>query len=324
MIDKLDLGLPRVTLLQPAVNDFIRESAAFQNSARRSSSKYYGTVVDLHPMGIDALLNLGLEFPASHEGEGKLEVFDTGTKTFSEICDHISSVIDGPIDDLKVMRIDLCADIFGVPVSWFAEKLRMKYKRLARTIAPITNERLGMAGIQTIYAGKRPNIFRVYDKIAEAKQQLKSKVRKLHLRPGELSLKELFGYSESDVLTRLESQLGGGRIPREIATFGQLRAALPAFNPFVRLEILNGTGADIPTIEQSSLDEWLKGEMLRRLHEEMGEQHFSRWLAAKSNGNAARYKRTYANYLYPDFDGKVTSDLVYQIYRQSVEKQLTG
>ena len=47
-----------------------------------------------------------------HEGEHKLELFRHGSEALSaSLSAQIERTIEGPIDDLELMRIDLCADI---------------------------------------------------------------------------------------------------------------------------------------------------------------------------------------------------------------------
>ena len=56
------------------------------------------------------------------------------------------------------------------------------------------------------------------------------------------------GIPESGVtLTRVERQMGGGRVPAHIDTFGKLKASA-AFNPFDRLDFL-AAGVQEPRIE---------------------------------------------------------------------------
>jgi len=175
MIDKLELRLPRLTLFCPLVREFIAESRYFPNSSRTMGSGRYEWVTDLRPIGIDALLHLSLKRKENdpHEGEHKLELLDTGKKTFSEIEAQIDSVIERSSSDLEIMRIDLCADMVGIPIQWFLSRLRVKYKRFAHEIGQLKAQRIGKQGVQTISAGKRPNMLRAYGKVAEYNEQLR-------------------------------------------------------------------------------------------------------------------------------------------------------
>ena len=292
MIDKLELRLPAMTTFHPEVREFIGESLHFANSSRTMKSGRYEWVTDLRPIGRDALLHCGLKRRDNepHKGEHKLELLDTGKKGFSGLIGLVEATIEGAVDDLDVMRIDLCADIHGTPMDWFLSRLRIKFKRIAYEIGELKYQRVGKAGIQTLSGGKRPNMVRVYNKIAEYLDQLKKLQRKRSKDADLLTLESEFGVSETDVITRVERQFGGGRIPIVIDSFSRLRG-LPNFNPFTNIESLNGSGAKVPSILDCGLDVWLTGTRLQQMQNEMGEQQFRRWLSANSSGNAARYMK---------------------------------
>jgi hypothetical protein len=325
VIDKLDLRLPRVTLFRAEPREFMLESRHFENSSRTLTSGRYEWVSDLRPVGIDARLNYSLkrEEMDPHEGESKLEIFDAGTKPFSELAAVIERTIEGPIDDLEVMRIDLCADICEVPVDWFLNRARVKFKRVCYQMGEAKFSLIGKAGIQTIAAGKRPNMVRIYDKVAEYREQLKRLNRKRGYDAEELTLKSEFGISDQATITRVERQFGGGRIPQQIDAFGKL-ANLPAFDPFTNLEIVNGTAASVPTRNECGFDEWIKGMFLRERQEEMGRQQFNRWLNVESSGNGTRYRKKYGAFLDPSFDDRLTVDTLFAAYRESVTKRLAA
>jgi hypothetical protein len=285
----------------------------------------YSWVTDLRPVAIDGLLHFGLkrEERDPHEGEHKFELMDSGDKPYSEIVGQLESTIEGPLSDLEIMRIDLCADMFGIPIDWFFNRLRVKFKRIAHEIGTLKAQRIGKLGIQTLSSGKRPNIFRAYDKVAEYRKQLRDRKRKKSCDADEITLESEFGVSDKAVITRLEQQIGGSRIPAEIGHFARL-SRLPEFNPFRRIEILNGTAARVPTIRECDFGKWLMGTRLRELQDEMGIQQFHRWLSSHSNGNSARWRRDYSEFLQPNGDDLVTADTVFQTYRQSVMKQLAA
>lgn len=325
MIDKLELRLPRMTLFRPPVREFMLESRHFENSTRTMGSGRYEWVSDLRPVGIDALLHYGLKRKEGdpHEGEHKLELLDTGTKSYSGIVAEIEGTVESAIDDLDVMRIDLCADLYEVPVEWFLPRVRVKFKRVAYEMGILKYQKIGKAGIQTITAGKRPNIVRIYDKVAEYSEQLRRLKRKQSRDADEITLKSEFGISEQATITRVERQFGGGRIPREIDCFGKL-SNLPDYQPFGNIEIMNGNGAKVPTVKKCGLDVWLTGTRLRELQDEWGQQQFRRWMSKRSNGNAARYLKRYSDFLQPSQDSLVTTDSLYETYRESVTRQLAA
>jgi hypothetical protein len=323
MIDKLELRLPALSLFRPAVREFMLESRHFKNSSRTNGSGRYEWVTDTRPVGIDALLHFGLKRQENdpHEGEHKLESLDTGKKGYSVLVAQIEGTVEGAINDLEIMRIDLCADLHGIPVEWFLGRARVKYKRIAHEIGVQKWQRIGKAGIQTLSAGKRPNMVRFYDKVAEYEDQLRRLQRKRSRDAEGLTLEGEFGVSEDAVITRVERQFGGHRIPVLIDCIGRL-SRLPEFNPFTSVEICNGNGARVPTIPECGLDMWLAGTRLCQLQNEMGEQLFHRWLSANSSGNASRYRKRYSDFVNPDRDIIVTAQTIFETYRESVVKQL--
>jgi hypothetical protein len=323
MIDKLELRLPRMTLFQPGPREFMLESRHFPNSTRTMPSGRYEWVTDLRPIGIDGLLHFSLKRKEHdpHEGEHKLELLDTGFKTFGELQAQVGAVVAGPTDDLELMRIDLCADVHGVSVDWFFDRLRVRFKRVCYEMGLLKYQRIGKAGIQTITAGRRPNIVRVYDKVAEYKDQLRKLNRKRSAEA--LTLEGKFGVREDATITRIERQFGGGRVPMQIDCLGKLRS-LPDFNPFTNVLIANGSRVGAPTLAECGFDAWLTGTRLRELQDEMGTQQFNRWLNVNSEGNGARYRKKYSQFLQPEFDLCFTADTLFETYRDSVERQLAA
>lgn len=325
MIDKLELRLPALTAFQREVREFMLEARHFHDSTRAMPAKRYEWRTDLRPIGRDVILHYGLKRPEGdmHSREHKLEILDTGKKSYSELAALLDRTIQVLPDDLEIMRIDLCADIHGVPIAWFLPRARVKFKRYAHEIGEAKYQRIGTRGIETICAGKRPNMVRFYDKVAECEMQLKRLQRKQSRDADTLTLESEFGIIPGSVITRVERQYGGNRIPREIGTFNQL-AQLPQFDPFTNIEIVNGTGVKAPTVEECGLDTWLAGTRLAELHAEMGEQQFRRFLSRHSSGNAARIRKKYRDFLATGSDHPVTPATLRETFCKSVTEQLAA
>ena len=325
MIDKLELRLPRLTQFTADAREFILESRHFERSTRATPAGRYEWVTDLRPTGIDALLHYGLKRKDNdpHQGEHKLELLDTGEKRYSELLAQIESAIEWELNDLEIMRIDLCADIPEVPVEWFLNRVYVRFKRYAHEIGRVNWQHIGKAGIQTICAGRRPNLIRIYDKVAEYREQLRKIRRKQSRDADELTLLSEFGVSEKAVITRVERQIGGHRIPASIGRFGQL-ARLPDFNPFTNLVFASSSGAMVPTIRECGLDMWLTGTRLQELQGQMGLQQFRRFLNSESSGNGARYLKRYEDFLRPEGANILNSASLLETYRASVTKQLAA
>jgi hypothetical protein len=210
----------------------------------------------------------------------------------------------------------------GVPVSFFQDALRAAYKQVANDIEKADQfVRMGRGEIQTIYLGSRPNCFRIYNKIAELKKQyaaLKRSETKEQTLP---SFQDMYGYpSEGFILTRVERQYGGSRIPAELSTLRALKENALFFDPFSSVELIAG-GAPEPNPDGYELMKFLAGKGLRQLIHEQGMQRARRFVNQRSKGNAARTFRELSDFLPSTFDGFRTVDLTRQ-YRDSVQRQL--
>lgn len=93
-------------------------------------------------------------------------------RSFQELLYEIESVFQVYPSTLGIMRLDLAVDVIGVPVSLFQDCLRAAYKRMVSDFENAEQfVRMGQRDVETIYLGKRPNCFRIYNKIAEFKTQ---------------------------------------------------------------------------------------------------------------------------------------------------------
>jgi hypothetical protein len=317
MIDKLEVRVP-------AQAQYSRDFGAFYSAIHCSDknpfrpSSHYLRVGDLRAFGYGVVLHAHC---VHGSGNHKLELIDTGQATLAEMSREIERVFDVDSRRLEITRIDLAADVLGVPVPWFLAHLRAKWKRFVADIGEVEYARMGKLAVETLYLGKRPNCYRIYNKIAELHyQHARLKVPDGQPKP---SFEALYGLPETGlILTRVERQIGGGRLPAEIGTVGQLRR-LPDFNPFDKLEILAGV-AGTPNIEDCGLTTYLEGLGLRQMVIENGGIHRTRALLNKySPGNGARLLRKLAPFL-GDSDHAVTVEGIREVYRESVTSQLAA
>jgi hypothetical protein len=139
------------------------------------SNLYYKQVVDLRRVAeIDAILHLNAKKTGTH----KIQIIEAGRKCQGQIADVIAEIVNEHPDLLRVSRVDSCADIVDGPsVPWIAQSLRARsaqwqaefgsvelHDEAGRTMAW---SEMGKREVQTMYMGKRPNCFRVYNKVAE-------------------------------------------------------------------------------------------------------------------------------------------------------------
>ena len=319
MIDKLEFRLDNGISFRSPIRSAIREIDHRTNRRRAKNSEHYAGVLDLRPLGTDGLLHYRLKWDGA-TGNHKLELFDSGKRPYSELVAQIENVVDTDINVLPITRIDLCADMRNVTVDWLHSRLRFLHKRFSRDIGTLKHQSIGKCGIETITTGKLPCVFRVYDKVEECRTQLSKMQRKASKDADILTLRSEFRMDESDILTRIERQHGGTRLPSLVTKFGELYR-LPEYNPFEPLRIVTRDHSRQPCVAERGMDEWLKGTRLKELADEMGMQKFYRWLNKQSGGNASRIMRTYADY-FASGSKQVTMASIFETYRDSVIKQL--
>jgi hypothetical protein len=350
MIDKLDVRGPELSSFSPKVADAISQLRHGPVEPFRPA-RFYSFVGDLRKShDIDAVLHFGYKFgPATH----KLEVIDAGKKTLAEMLSVISQVFDLDPAQLSIMRVDLAADIPGVPVHWFRDKARFQFKQFASRIEKAAESELefiamGTAQAQSLYAGRRPNCVRIYDKIAEWYRQWRKLLRQYErfnrgLRDFELSdeeryyaalhvpsfqewcRREGFEHREGATLTRVERQIGGDRIPPQLQTVGDLKRA-HEFNPFQTLQIVSGgpiTSFDRPP-DSASIRNWLAALGFQKLRDDFGNsQQAVSYVTKFGNGNGKRVLETLLPLL-PEQRPAVTAAEILERYRHTTEKQILG
>jgi hypothetical protein len=319
VIDKLDLRIPGHNFFTPDVARFIREIDYTGGNPRTKRSPFYAGIADLRPVGIDAFLHVHYRFREPHDN--KLEILDVWKKPYSELVQLIQAVTPVDADELGIMRLDLCADVPNVPVIWFQPRARFEFKRYAREDGELKYAKVGKEGVQTLTAGRRPNLYRIYDKPAECRFQFRRLLRKRPADSPELDFEHEFGFPPDAVITRIERQMGS-RDVAEVPTFADV-PRLPDFNPFERLQIIGGEKCTQPTLKEDGFSNWVFGTRLAELADEMGMQQFRRWLNINCNGNASRTLKKYARYFAGAGEG-ISAQRIYEIYRESTRGQLAA
>jgi hypothetical protein len=277
MVDKLDLAIPAAAGFRPAFGKMIEELRNTKNSPIRTSSQHYSWTADLRPYGHDAILHMGNKHAKA--GDHKLELIDTAEKSAGQLNHHAHEIFELSKEhaDLRIMRIDLAADIPSVPVTWFKERVKVEFKRRHREEGKEEFQYVedGKKRVQTLYYGQKPNQIRIYDKHDEKLFQyeklkrgyvrdlknraisawlqehgipeadvdfpalIRKRVRDL-IRSGKQfpSFEDVFQSPEKGVtLTRFERQIGGGRFPDKIRTISDLKN-LPDYNPFSVIHVM--------------------------------------------------------------------------------------
>lgn len=317
MLDKNETQIPHYASLQPEFRFLNKELryAGF-HSIVKPSQNYQG-VTDLRPFGIDALLHLHYKRggPRNH----KLELLSSGEKSLQQMREIFVSVFDVDPDDLKTMRLDFAADMMGVPVTYLHDSLRVKHKRTADTRGQLDYEIVGGRNLEYFRYGKSPNCVRVYDKPAECKARMRGLLK--HANPdAELpTYEELFGFPESTIMARVERQAGGGKIPEQLSTFGQLSKAAE-FNPFTNLELLP-CAFPYPDPRQHGVARSTKLIGIHDFIEKHGYQQARAILNCEKN--AKRFMDDYKDYLRESKAlTELTIESIVDSYQKSTQKQV--
>jgi hypothetical protein len=316
MIDWVAVRIPERT-------PYTREFAALLRDIRGSKrdpfhpSNHYFSAADLRALGHPAILHSVSQH--GKQGNHKIELVDCGQMSFARMHHEIERIFDVDAERLPIMRLDLAADVHGVPVSWFSENVRARRKRWVADLGKTEYARMGKRGIETLYFGKRPNGYRIYDKIAEWRSQHARLKRGADAGYG--TFEDVFGYPETGkILTRVERQMGGGRVPVRVAYFGMLRR-LPDFNPFDQLEFLAPGHAEL-SVEELGLERCAMACFIRDKVVSWGYHRTRSWLNRHAHRNADRLLTRYAPFLSPEIG--ITAEGLFEIYRQSVSKQLAA
>jgi hypothetical protein len=251
VLDKLEIRVPAPVPFRPEFTDMYSELAADPKGPFRKRGPHYVLTGDLRMYGYEVILHLHC---MHGEGNHKVELLDTGKRGFSFLLAECERIFD--VDPLKcgVMRVDCAADVPCIGVDWFHQRARVRWKQFANEIGEMRLEapgastsllysQMGKREVQTLYFGKRPNCYRIYDKVAEwraeyqrfhvqstaalVKRMLNAgasptdlewrfKSQNSDLPAGDCvsSFEEMYGVPERGyTLTRCERQIGGGEVP---------------------------------------------------------------------------------------------------------------
>lgn len=313
MIDKIELRLP------PNVDFSERVRAELRKIGVARPAQHYLGTLDLRPHGFDAMLHYRKR---RDDPSHKLEIFETGKKSHSDLAALIEGVVNVDSRILELTRIDLCADVPDVTVPWFHIHAWIRYKQRERRIGRLTTDVLCRTEIETLILGARPNVIRIYNKINEELARFRTDCRRQSLDADRLEFEQEFGHKLDDTLTRIERQYGGGKLPETLRTFGMIGNAAD-IDPFEMMELVSNFNA-VPRVEDYEFGEWLTG---MRLHDEAtsrGMQNFRRWVNQQSGGNAARMMKRYAAFMPGTCGSTLTKADILRIYRESTMRQLAA
>jgi hypothetical protein len=273
-------------------------------------TKYYSRVADLRCYGLRSILFMGQRRNLNH----KLVIIGTGTMKLSEILSEVEEVF--VIDPMRaeIMRVDFAVDVRDYSVEWFRRRVRVSRKRYTSEYDRFVSEH---TNVETLYFGKRPNIFRIYDKTEEQRVDYRRLIRKA--KAPIPTFQARYGHTENEILTRVERQYGAGRVPEQIATLRRLQENALRFNPFESLRFLPSTISE-ESVNQLTGDEFIKAHGVLRLVEQLGHHEARRLLDQKTGRNTGRLLAQISNSLSPD--PKCVPPDLHKLFREGICKQL--
>jgi hypothetical protein len=273
MIDKLDCGIP---VSAPYTREFakilsIADSPEWAR-ASRVGGQHYHRRTDLRELSggeLPVILHRGNTHDS--RADDKVELIETAKYKLSELKDVVRSMYIFAPDEARVLRLDAAADVRGTSVDWFHKHTYPQYKQTHRAWVENT---ISQRHAQTLLAGQKPRQLRIYDKTGHRASMLDSETRKMSRpervaayggtmeQPGAMTFEDRWGYPRTDMVTRVERQMGGG----EPKTMGYERIGslykLSFGDPFERIIFPEDSGvADLDTLKNPN--DRLAAEALR-------------------------------------------------------------
>lgn len=308
-IDSLAIQLPTYTFYHPEFEEKCRQ-AGFRSSPK---SHYYH-FADLRGVGVPVTFYRNQHSSHTH----KIELHGVGHMSAIQICGLLKDIVMEDPLEFKVMRVDLAADVPGVPVTWFRTHVSAKYKRHhpvygRQQIAKIADSSRTYPSFEyeTLSHGKK-NRFQIYDKVEE----LEELVRTGNISDADARLLDLYRAS-ARCWTRVERECVG-RVPEQLTTLGKLFSQALNFNPFDSIDILPGD-SPLPREEDYSWGHFLTGYAVRKYIEDNGIQKF-RTSANRKGGHAKQYLENFKEFLPENPEGFQPPDLL-ELYKAGVMRQ---
>ena len=163
-LDWLELRVPTYLRWRPGVEEIVSQARSKPGEFRGSAQ--YRTLVDLRKYGLaDAMLHVDQRH--SENPHHKVQMIGAGQYSMSQHLGELERILDTNPLNLEPMRVDTMVDIPGVPVAWVLEHASVQHKRFQAQVGKGEYMAVGRRKVETIYSGKKPNCFRVYDKTAE-------------------------------------------------------------------------------------------------------------------------------------------------------------
>jgi hypothetical protein len=322
MIDKADL---RVQSNVPFTREFQDVYEASMRGERRpwGSSRYFASTADLRSFGYDVRLHMySILTPKPIH---KLEIYDAGDKSYQEMHSLAASIFDCDPGGLGLMRVDLCADMYGTDVGWFKRHTIIQSKQTHRefgAVVPYQTIRKGRA--ETLYAGVKPNQFRIYNKSAERLVRWNWYVRQLKRQAPELEptpYEVMYGHAPDAVITRVERQIADRNLDRLGLTNLRSLRATPGLSPFEKVVFYESNNRE-PSMEDFGFATWTSGMYLRGMVNDFGLAATRGFMKEKLGRNVYReWKRMHPFLCVPADCIGIDNRTLAASFQQSVSRQ---
>lgn len=341
MIDKLDLRVPGRAKVSGHFNrilqDCNREARPGDHVWRQS--RYFERAGDFSSYGIPAVVHLTCNM--TKDRHHKVEILQTGDKTFSEMMAICSELFDHDPLSWGISRADLTADVPDVPVQWFKEHTYVTAKQTTRElghIKPIPYMTIRKGAAETLYAGVKPNQNRIYNKTLERMMQLKKEnnsiIHKLRKKAAEdlqmfempalASFEQRYGYSSDKVITRVERQCAGKDLEKLYLTNVEKLRVAHCLRPFDKIKFFTGEEEDL-SIRRWGFTDWNVGMNLQNMRREFGINEVRKRMMEHIGGR--HWKRTWDKFepfLRADPAPGITAMQLTAEYQDSTARQLAA
>lgn len=284
-------------------------------------TQYFRRSGDLRDLGFDCIVHLDCKL--TKEANHKIEIVGVGQKTYSQMVEDVGRVFKCEPERLKFARADLTADVNDVPVPWFHEHCYVSHKRYHREISEIEPTALQLvrnAQAKTLYWGKEPNIYRIYDKAAErafryGKMQRSTErahrdwrevmeARRVPMKDSHVvpeptleSYETMFGHSPLACITRIERQCHGKDLEKlDITTLEDFRIQGRYLRPFKALRFITTERPELD-IKKWGIKDYYIGMGVKNDIERYGWDWTRQKLLANLKQNLARFTDKYQPFI---------------------------
>jgi hypothetical protein len=136
------------------------------------------------------------------------------------------------------------------------------------------------------------------------------------------SFEDWSGLDVTRIYTRVERQIGGGRVPDGLDRVGKLTDT-EEFNPFSALIIVPG-GMEVPKREGRRLPDWMAGLYYRDMILKEGYDPATRWLRKQAGPHAARTLEKFESFVPRAAGLGITAEDLHIRFKETVRLQLSS